>query len=181
MRKYPSPSDVDEMKAKGYCQDTIAKEIEKLLTWQEIEDVKNLIISSFQGVKLNSGVGLFEAQAIDDYSDAITRAEYRKKDEKEDWTKITAQDLCICNSSLSFFDAQGMRFNLPAYLIADLNGDYNFNIVFSLNREDSDDRFSLFNKKQKDAVLAYLNLVLEHVDYACEKESIIAAINYWSK
>ena len=179
MRKYPSPSDINDMKAKGYCSDTIALEIEKLSIWQEIENVKNIIIKSFADVKLGNGVGLFEAQAIDDYADIATREKYREKDEKLDWTKISANDLSYCNSSLSFFDAEGMRFNLPAYLIAELSGDYNFSLVFDLSWHESK-RFSLFNKEQKNAVLKYLYLIAEHPDYSYQKKRIMEAIKKWS-
>jgi hypothetical protein len=37
-----------------------------------------------------------------------------------------------CNSSLSFFDAQGMLFHLPAFLLASLNGDYLHDLTFRL-------------------------------------------------
>ena len=63
------------------------------------------IRNAFSGVKLGKGVGLQEAQGLDDYDDAATRARYRASDEKEDWSRIPAAELNRCYSSLSFFDA----------------------------------------------------------------------------
>jgi hypothetical protein len=40
--------------------------------------------------------------------------------------------LNACYSSLSFFDAEGMRFPLPAFLIAELNGGYLQDMSFQL-------------------------------------------------
>jgi len=37
-----------------------------------------------------------------------------------------------CNSSLSFFNADGMRFHLPAFLIAELKGEYRCGIEICL-------------------------------------------------
>ena len=90
------------------------------------------ITSAFAGVRLGGGVGLFEAQGLDDYADAAERKALRERDEKDDWTVLSADALNRANSSLSFFDADGMRFHLPAYLVADLRGDYKFGVVFTL-------------------------------------------------
>src|SRR5688500_17196676 len=86
------------------------------------EALCDLIREAFAGVKLGNGIGLQEAQGIDDYADKETCARYRAGDEKEDWTRIPAEELSRCNSSLSFFDAEGMRFHLPAFLVAELQG-----------------------------------------------------------
>jgi hypothetical protein len=55
-----------------------------------------------------------QAQAIDDYEDEATCGRHLQDDEKEDWSRIPIEGLNRCNSSLSFFDAEGMRFHLPA-------------------------------------------------------------------
>jgi hypothetical protein len=77
------------------------------------------VSAAFADVRLGSGVGLFEAQGLDDYAADEERKALRERDEKEDWTLLRAVDLNRANSSFSFFDAAGMRFHLPAYLIAD--------------------------------------------------------------
>ena len=84
--------------------------------------VLDQIRDAFAGVTLGNGVGLREANGLDDYADSRTLAAYRSQDEKLDWSAISAADLDDCASSLGFFDADGMRFHLPAYLVADLEG-----------------------------------------------------------
>ena len=57
---------------------------------------------------------------------------FRNKDEKLNWQNIQIDDLNRCNSSPTFFDAQGMLFHLPAFLLASLNGDYLHDLTFRL-------------------------------------------------
>jgi hypothetical protein len=44
------------------------------------------IASAFAGVRLGGGVGLLEAQGLDDYADAEERKALRERDEKDDRT-----------------------------------------------------------------------------------------------
>src|SRR5450631_1381037 len=75
------------------------------------------IRQAFHDVALGDGTGLWEAQSIDDYEDEKCQSKARSRDEKLDWSRISSDDLKRCDSSLSFFDANGMRFHLPAYMI----------------------------------------------------------------
>ena len=118
-----------------------------------------VIRKAFAGVKLGKGVGLQEGQGLDDYEDAATCTKYRAKDEKEDWSRIPVAELNRCSSSLSFFDPAGLRFHLPAFLIADLRGEYQGgNVVFHLTYPANltGDAFSLLSSAQRSAVRAYL-------------------------
>ncbi len=141
---------------------------------QEINDV-------FQGVKLEDGIGLWEAQGLDDYATEEECKKLRVRDEKEDWSKIPLTDLYQCSSSLSFFDAKGMRFHLPQFLLFDLdafekeeeelykNGELDCslcpNIYFTLTYKLQDDysvkRFSALNNSQIQCVINYLNYKIE--------------------
>src|SRR5438046_507176 len=94
--------------------------------------VASLVREAFRGVTLGEGVGLLEGRGIDDYEVQEVLDAYRSQDEKEDWSKIPVDALNNCYSSLSFFDAEGLRFHLPAYLIADLEGLYQFDVLFHL-------------------------------------------------
>lgn len=80
------------------------------------ESLCEKIREAFAGVKLGNGVGLHEAQGLDDYEDPGTCASYRANDEKEDWGRIPAEEMNHCCSSLSFFDAEGMRYSETAQL-----------------------------------------------------------------
>lgn len=81
------------------------------------EELIKKINDAFQDVKLEDGIGLWEAQGHDDRLTTNEVIALRKKDEKEDWRKIPVIDLYKCSSSLSFFDAKGMRFHMPIFLL----------------------------------------------------------------
>jgi len=119
--KYPSPKDIEEMKTRGYDQSVIEEATELSKRWLEKERLKETIGEAFMGVCLGQGVGLREAQGLDDFASKERCAEYRATDERLSG-RPRADDLNRCSSSLSFFDAEGMRFHLPAYLLCDLMG-----------------------------------------------------------
>ncbi len=75
----------------------------------------------FDGVTLEDGIGLHEGQGLDDYATPEECKKLREKDEKLDWKKVQVLDLYQCNTSLSFFDAKGMRFHLAPFLLRALN------------------------------------------------------------
>ena len=124
------------------------------------ERVAQMIRDAFRGVTLGEGVGLLQGQDLDDYADARTLAQFRAKDEKQDWTRIEVIELTRCHSSLSFFDAAGMRFHLPAYLIADLEGTLDQDVIFHLTcfAHLGTSRFDLLNSAQRRAVREFLLL-----------------------
>jgi hypothetical protein len=143
----------------------------------------SMIREAFAGVKLGDGVGLQQAQGLDDYEDDATCVRYRENDEKDDWTRIPVEELNRCNSSLSFFDAEGMRFHLPAYLVADLQGAYNFGMAFCLTHLSgySTSQFALLSEAQRSTVRAFLLHIAEDPDYEFDRPHIIRALNeYWN-
>jgi len=146
------------------------------------EELCNKIREAFAGVTLGGGIGLQEAQGIDDHEDEATCARYRDGDEKDDWTRIPVSELNRCNSSLSFFDAEGMRFHLPAYLIADLQGTYNFGMAFCLTEShDFTYYFGLLSDTQRKVVREFLLHISEEPDYKFDRPHIIRALDkYWS-
>lgn len=120
------------------------------------ERVASIVRDAFQGVVLGEGVGLWQAQGIDEYADAETLARFRARDEKLDWSAISNADLDRCQSSLSFVDAEGMRFLLPAYLISELQRSVPV-IIFRLM---GSKLFVKLNDLQRNAVREYLLLRL---------------------
>ncbi len=153
------------------------------------EDLINEIREAFKNVKLEDGVGLWEAQGIDDYADNETIAELSKKDEREDWDKISCKDLDYCYSSLCFFDAKGMLFHLPKFLIFEISdGLTSHDLIFTLELNDEkykeyqNDRFSLLNKKQILCIIHFLEYKLEMVnlnDTSCAE--ISRNLNSWKE
>ena len=81
------------------------------------EQLDHEIKTAFNGVKLEDGIGLWEAQGHDARLSAKECAQLRRKDEKNDWSKIPVDDLFDAESSFSFFDAKGLRFHLPQFML----------------------------------------------------------------
>ena len=111
-----------------------------------IANAKAAVREAFAGVTLGGGVGLSEAQALDDYANNEVRA----GDEKNDWAAIPVEDLNRHSGSPAFLDAEGMRFHLPAYMTADLDGDYRHEFAPYLCG--CQEKFSLLTLLQRNAV-----------------------------
>jgi hypothetical protein len=143
----------------------------------------NRIEKAFSNVKLGDGIGLWEAQAIDDYESEEIQKQKRARDEKDDWTSISSDVLQRCHSSLSFFDANGMRFHLPAYIIGSLKEEID-DPVFHLTHLDdyAKSKLTTLSSDQVKAVVNYLNWCLETQEYEYEHPMIEKALNaYWSQ
>lgn len=150
------------------------------------------IEEAFKSVKLEDGIGLWEAQGHDDRLTDEACLKLRAKDEKENWHNIPVLNLYKCNSSLSFFDAKGMRFHLPVFLLFALNvyeekedknitkhlfePDIEFHLTAMLpylnsNSEKDkimlaydEERFSLLNVPQIGCVLEFLKYRMQEIE-----------------
>jgi hypothetical protein len=72
------------------------------------------IQKAFSNITLGEGISLRQAREIDDYGDPET---VRHLDERNDWRKVTDQDLEKYQDGIySFCDEAGKRFYLPAYM-----------------------------------------------------------------
>ena len=149
---------------------------------KEREQLIQTIKTAFSNVMLGHGVGLFEAQGIDDYENKEVCQKLRSKDETSQWENIPIEHLNQCYSSLSFFDAEGMRFHLPAFMLLELKegSDY-VNIVFHLtSRTTINKQFRLLNKSQKKAVRSFLQHLLKDIDHEFDWPKIQRALNdFW--
>jgi hypothetical protein len=146
--------------------------------------LREVILTAFNNVKLGEGIGLRQAQAIDDYESKETQALARSKDIKDDWTLIPSSELLHCESSLCYFDAQGMLFHIPAFLIAELNKTTDFGPVDSLVSLaiSNPDIFSLFNNNQKRCVATFLEWCAIQPEYDDDKPVIQRSLfEYWYK
>ena len=172
--KRVTQADIDEMRAKGYDHALLNHENEAMQLGRRTDMLVSRIEEAFQGVTLGDGIGLQQAQGIDDYEDDETCAAYRRGDEKDDWKAIPTNELNRCNSSLSFFDAEGMRFHLPAYMIAELLGEYHFGMSFSLTYRGShtDAQFSLLSQSQRTVVREFLELLYDDPEYEFDRAEI---------
>jgi hypothetical protein len=183
MISYPTQQDIDAMRASGYEAATIAPAQARQQLGERASALKQAIRLAFADVQLGDGTGLHEAQGLDDYEDAQTCAAYREKDEKTDWRRISLEDMNLCCSSLSFFDAAGMRFHLPAFMQGDLDYQVNYDLIYHLTQSVSmEDKFALLDDAQRAVVVAYLNLRLDDEDYRHEWEHAFnALLGYWNE
>ena len=145
--------------------------------------VLDLIRTAFAGIVLGEGVGLRQGRGLDDYADEGTLASYRAQDEKHDWSAIPVADLNRYGDSLSFFDPDGMRFHLPAYLVADLEGTLQTEVLFHLvyMTEGAASRFGTLSTAQREAVRQFLLLRLSDPHREFVHPMIKAALrDYWT-
>lgn len=150
---------------------------------------------AFKDVQLEDGIGLWEAQGLDNYADEQELAKLRAKDERVNWENLLYKDLAFCESSLSFFDAKGMRFCLPKFLIFDLlqieilqkqnlsAPEVVFTLTYDLYSEYQLSRFSLFNNNQIACIVDFLTYNLKNIapnenDYF--DKQLKDGITFWS-
>src|SRR5690242_18551707 len=144
--------------------------------------VAEQIRAAFAGVTLGNGIGLWQTQMIDDNWVDPGQLE---RDEKLDWSAITVEDLDRCWGSLSFVDAEGMRFHLPAYLVAELEGRLRMpgpmSHLTSFAIIPPQTRFDILSPAQREAVCAFLRLRHSQSDWEIERSEIEEALRvYWA-
>jgi len=154
---------------------------------EDRERIAELVRNAFRGVTLGDGVGLHQAEGMDQYEPASILAALRLEDEKLDWRRVPVNELNDYCNSLCYLDAEGMRFLLPAYLLAALNDELTIEFDFHLTYCDIDNlsRFSLLDNAQKSAVRAFLELRLKDTEigpYAPKHELIVSALaKFWKQ
>lgn len=122
-------ADIEQMRANGYDRSTIAEAESRLNECRRADELIDLVRRAFAGVELDDGIGLRESDGIDDYAGLEELARLRTTDEKHDWQKIPADELNYCNAAPSFLDAKGMRFHTPAFLVAELRGEFDQDFI----------------------------------------------------
>lgn len=146
--------------------------------------VKNKIREAFKGVELGDGIGLWQAQAIDDYKSKEEQLVARVRDVKNDWQLIPTADLFYCDSSLTFFDEKGMRFHLPAFIILELNDEENIGCFNHLTHHYNSYRelFNSLNSVQKMAIATFIEWCFIQPRYEFERPHILRALEeFWYK
>lgn len=136
---------------------------------------------AFFGVTLGAGIGLWQAQGIDDYESDERILKLREKDEKNDWHNVSHMDINRCGSSPSFFDGEGMRFYLPAMMVYELDRDESedlsfdgpdviFHLCSSVSGDScSEKQFSLLNESQIRCVINFMRYALKKIVESSQK------------
>jgi hypothetical protein len=131
--------------------------------WRKQQDLEVRINSAFDGVVLGEGVGIIEAYERDTFCDPEKLKLAREKDERKSWRVISENDLFRYRNALYFTDAEGFRFMMPAFMLADLScllGKFTL-IHLSLVKDDSYDRYSMLNATQLATIIDFLELYRE--------------------
>lgn len=150
--------------------------------YQTKEQLIERIESAFSGVVLGDGIGLFEAQALDDYESDDVQKRRRENDEKNDWKSIPHETLQHCYSSLSYFDPAGMKFHLPAYVVGSLKGKVD-DVIFHLTHLDgyAKSKLDLLTESQRDILREYLIWCLTDDEYGIYRVDIERSLcEYWN-
>ena len=91
-----------------------------------------------------------------------------------------ADDLFQYRVALSFFDEQGMKFHLPAFMIAELCGCFGEPSFIAISLTHFSDyrveQFALFSTPQQNAYKQFLKYLADHSDDAQERERIRTVI-----
>ncbi|MBX2868390.1 MAG: hypothetical protein KTR18_06920 [Acidiferrobacterales bacterium] len=144
--------------------------------------IRETIEVAFDRVELGEGIGLWQAQAIDDYASKEDILKARLRDEKTDWRKLKGKELIRCHSSLSFFDADGMRFHLPAFMLSEEFRENMDGLLFHLTHLNDYVRsmYTSLSISQRAAVRKYLLWCQNQEEYEFEKDMIEKSLNeYW--
>ena len=171
--------DIAEMRRRGYDRSTIAD----AEAWLEICNQADVIIvqidKAFEGVSLDEGIGLWESGGIDDYCGPEELQRVRADDEKSDWRLIPEESLNRCNAAPSFLDAKGLHFHTPAFLTAELKGQYAYDFIASLidGYSMTPGFIELLTASQRDAIIACIKLYGSIKHYGYDPRKITRAIN----
>jgi hypothetical protein len=151
---------------------------------EEAQQTIELIRNAFKGVVLGNGMGLHEGDGADDYADEATAQKYREEDEKLNWETIPSENLNKYQAALSYFDPEGMRFHIPAFMIADIKKELGVGPIFSLAYLNNYmlEKYTLLSPLQRKAVRAYLLLVKKDSNYKPDVPHIEQALtSYWTE
>jgi len=149
------------------------------------EEIILEIENAFKGVSLNNGIGIKEADAIDDYCSEQDVIKARKKDIRDDWKKIPDSVIGANYSALSFMDNDGLRFAIPAYMRFTLkyfDSSTSASTDSIINALGNSRNWSFLSKIQKTAISHFLEfMVLAGEDYIDSYQASLIYENTWSK
>ena len=175
--------DIEDLRERANGRTSVQPLIEAYEFWISRSAVLDFVIGmindAFQGQTLGDGIGLLEAHGIDDYAGDQELAALRLQDEHLDWRCVKTETLNRCYAAPTFLDARGFIFYLPAFLIAELNDEFDFGFIDRLFDPNPipEGWVELLTHPQRESVIAALNLVSEHPDYHHNKEPISMAIS----
>jgi len=175
-------ADIEEMRNSGYDRSTIAHAQARLALCERADELIEQIAAAFVGVTLEDGIGLWESGGIDDYCGSEELRALRAKDEKLDWRRVPADDLNHCNAAPSFLDARGLYFHTPAFLTAELRGEFKQDFIGRLiyNSFTAPKFQELLTAAQRHAIIACISFYGSIDHYGFDSNDISNAILRYS-
>ena len=150
------------------------------------KELKEKIRKVFQGVELGNGMGLWQAYAYDLNWGNYALSEYGDHNERRDWSVLSAESLNRAHTAPCFFDPDGMRFHLPAYLLLEIDGNLNLDFVNHLFRTENifawypdESQFETLNEAQRQAVSEFLRWCLTQEKYEFDWSQIETALRHF--
>ena len=157
------------------------------------DELIHQITDAFEDVERGDGISLHEAAAIDGYRMAEECAAARQQDTERSWQDVPAQDIEDNYPVLTYLDAEGFRYYLPAFMVWSLkNYQTSASVsvdapIYELDLSGNEDRrerkmeqFRLFSDEQRVAACRFLRFMSEQVD-ADASMARPALDNYWGQ
>lgn len=174
---------IEQLKDDGYDLRTIAHWEAWLRQLPRKAAAVQQIHDAFDNVKLGEGIGLHEANGMDDYATDGELLRLRKLDERDDWRKLNAELLDQYHATPCFFDSCGFVFHLPAFLLAELNDEYEYGFIDRIIEKypPSGSWIDLLTPQQAGALVLVLSLVKQHPDYYHDVKKFDRAIDRFNR
>lgn len=178
-----TPADVAQMREGGCDPSTIAAAEDWLAKCVRADELIELVTEAFAGVQLEEGIGLRESDGIEDYAGPEELKRLRAADEKDDWRKISAELLVYCNAAPSCLDAKGMRFHTPAFIVAELKGEFEQGFIDRLisGFYSATEFPDLLSKDQRRAIVECIRFYGSLAPDVYSSENIAAAVARFSE
>ena len=154
------------------------------------DELINELERAFEGVNLGEGIGIHQAMAIDSYAGERALEINKKLDDWKDWKEIPDELMEYGNGALSFMDAEGLRFALPAFMRYCLryfmsSGWTTVDApIYALARglKPSRGELLVLTQEQKEIIAKFLRfLILEGRDYVDSEAASIAYEVHWKQ
>ena len=138
---------------------------------------------AFAGVSLRDGIGLREADGMDDHRSERELSALRETDEREDWSKISFDDLHRHAAGWWYMNAAGLLFHTPAFILADLADESDWVMPFRLTTPSDklDLLLNVLSRDQKQAVRMFLTHCLQDEFHQSVHDAIRTSLDeIWS-
>jgi len=166
--------------------------IELWSKWRDVSHEFNLslieIAEAFADVELGDGIGMLEADGIDSCVEPDERISRRDRDERRRWQAITNAELNANYCSFGFCDAKGGLFLLPAYLLADLRDEHDFDFVGRVVCSFTDKRnatlpawIDRLNARQGSALCSVFELLKCHPEFYARQDELSTVVRCLSE